>query len=58
MKVEKKLELGRKELDRVCVISAVCEGRRSQRQAAVELDLSVRQVKRLVQRYRKQGEKV
>ena len=57
MKVEKKLEMGRKELDRVRVISAVCEGRRSQRQAAVELDLSVRQVKRLVQRYRKQAEK-
>ena len=57
MEVEKRLEMGRKELDRVRVISAVCEGRRSQRQTAVELDLSVRQVKRLVQRYRKQGEK-
>ena len=58
MKVERKLEMGRKELDRVRVISAVCEGCRSQRQAAVELDLSVRQVKRLVQRYRKQAKKV
>ena len=36
MKVEKKLEMGRKELDRVRVISAACEGHRSQRQAAVE----------------------
>ena len=31
MKVEKELEMGRKELDRVRVISAICEGRRSQR---------------------------
>ena len=57
MKVEKRLEMGRKELDRVRVISAVCEGHRSQRQAALELELSVRQVQRLVQRYRGQGAK-
>ena len=57
MKVEKRLEMGRKELDRVHVISAVCEGHRSQRQAARELELSVRLVKRLVQRYRGQGAK-
>ena len=57
MKVEKRLEMGRKELDRVGVISVVCEGRRSQREAARELELSVRQVKRLVQRYRGQGAK-
>ena len=31
MKVEKRLEMGRKEWDRVRVISIVCEGHRSQR---------------------------
>ena len=57
MKVGKRLEMGRKELEKVGVISVVCEGRRSQREAALELELSVRQVKRLVQRYQGQGAK-
>ena len=57
MKVEKRLEMGRKELDRVRMIGTVCKGCLSQRQAALELELSVRQVKPLVQRYRGQGAK-
>ena len=46
-----------KELDRVRVISAACNGYRSQREAALELDLPVWQVKRLVWHRREHGAK-
>ena len=44
--------LSMKEADRVYVIGQVTERRLGQRQAAERLGLSVRQVKRLVARYR------
>ncbi len=44
-----------KEADRVSVIGQVTERRLGQRQAAERLGLSVRQVKRLVARYRERG---
>ena len=47
--------LSMKEADRVYVIGQVTERRLGQRQAAERLGLSVRQVKRLVARYRDQG---
>lgn len=47
--------LSRRELDRVGVIEAVADGRLGQREAAKQLALSVRQVKRLMQRYREHG---
>lgn len=47
--------LSHRELDRVGVIEAVVSGRVSQGEAAIELTLSVRQVKRLVRRYREHG---
>ena len=43
------------ELDRVSIIAATSEGRMRQRDAAVRLGLCVRQVKRLVRRYRGGG---
>ena len=43
------------EVDRVAVVSQVAERRLSQREAADRLGLGVRQVKRLVARYREQG---
>lgn len=47
--------LSRRELDRVGAIEAVAAGRLQQREAAKQLGLSVRQVKRLVRRFRDQG---
>lgn len=47
--------LSHRELDRVGVIEAVAAGRQRQREAAEQLGLSVRQVKRLVRRYRDEG---
>ncbi|MCZ0942046.1 MAG: helix-turn-helix domain-containing protein, partial [Gammaproteobacteria bacterium] len=43
------------EADRVAVVAQVAERRLSQREAAVRLGLGVRQVKRLVARYRERG---
>ena len=43
------------EVDRLGVIKKVVEKRLRQRQAAKQLGVGVRQVKRLVKRYRKQG---
>ena len=43
------------ELDRLAVVRAVAEGRLKQREAAHQLGLSTRQVKRLVRRYRLGG---
>ena len=47
------LSLG--ELDRISIIEAVVDKRLRQRQAAQQLGLSVRQIKRLVRRYRASG---
>jgi transposase len=47
--------LSHRELDRVGIIQAVAAGDLSQRRAALRLELSVRHIKRLVGRYRKQG---
>lgn len=43
------------ELDRLTVVRAVAEGRLKQREAACQLGVSTRQVKRLVRRYRLEG---
>jgi transposase len=43
------------ELDRLGIVQAVATGELRQREAALRLDLSIRQVKRLVRRYRAQG---
>ena len=47
--------MGMAEVDRLGVIKKVVEKRLRQRQAAKQLGVGVRQVKRLVKRYRKQG---
>ena len=49
------IRLSMRELDRAGVIRQVVEGRLTQREAAERLGLSVRQVKRLVARYRTRG---
>ncbi len=49
------ITLSMRELDRVSVIEAVVDKRLRQRQAAQQLGLSVRQIKRLVRRYRVAG---
>ena len=46
----------RKELERARIIHAVIEKQLTQREAALRLALSVRQIKNLVRRYREQGE--
>ena len=48
--------MSRKELERARVIGAVNEKQLTQREAALQLELSVRQIKNLVRRYREQGE--
>ncbi len=49
------MRLSMRELDRAGVIRQVVEGRLTQREAAARLGLSVRQVRRLVARYRGRG---
>lgn len=49
------VSMSTRERDRVRVIEAVCERRLKQAPAAQRLGLSVRQVKRLVQAYRREG---
>lgn len=49
------LSMSHRELDRVAVVQSVIERRVTQAQAGVQLGLSVRQVKRLVRRYRTEG---
>lgn len=49
------ITLSRSELDRLTVVEAVIGGRFRQRQAAEQLGVSVRQLKRLVRRYRSDG---
>ncbi len=52
---ERILTMSQKELDRLEVIQRVVSKQLRQRQAAGQLMLSIRQVKRLVRRYREQG---
>lgn len=49
------LEMSTKERERLRVVEAIQEGRLTQRQAAVRLSLSIRQVKRLCRAYRRRG---
>src|SRR5690625_4934853 len=49
------LELSHKELDRLKVVSDITQGRLTQVEAAGQLGLSTRQVKRLVRRFRQEG---
>lgn len=52
---EEHITMSHKEVDRLGVIQAVARKQLKQREAARQLGLSVRQVKRLVRRYRDQG---
>ncbi len=52
---EERISKSRREMDRLGVIKAVANRRLSQSEAAGQLRLSVRQVKRLLRRYRDQG---
>lgn len=47
--------MSEKELNRVNVIQAVCEKRLRRRNAAAQLELTERQIQRLVNRYRESG---
>ena len=49
------MTLSYQELDRIELIQAVISKRITQREAADRLSLSLRQTKRLIQRYRRQG---
>ena len=53
--MEEHITMSRKEVDRLEVIQAVVGKRLKQREAAGQLGLTVRQVKRLVRRYREAG---
>ena len=55
--MEGDLTLSHKELDRLTVIKSLHSGRLRQKEAASQLNLSVRQIKRLLARYREQGAK-
>jgi len=52
---EERITMSQQELDRVGVIRHVVEKRLRQKEAARQLGLSVRQIKRLVRRYRAEG---
>ena len=54
--MDKELRMSRKERDRLKVMSRVSSGQISQVQAALELRLSARQVRRILQRYCEQGD--
>jgi transposase len=49
------IALSHRELDRLSVVQSVAARELTQHQAALRLDVSVRQIKRLVRRYRSQG---
>ena len=49
------ITMSHQELDRLAVIRSVAEKRLRQHEAAIRLGLGVRQVKRLVRRYRESG---
>ncbi len=52
---EEQITMSHKEADRLGVIRQVAEKPLQQKEAARQLDLSVRQIRRLVQRYRAEG---
>ena len=52
---EEQITMSHKEADRLGVIRQVAEKQLRQKEAARQLDLSVRQIRRLVQRYRAEG---
>lgn len=52
---EEQITMSRREVDRLGVVQAVVGRRLKQREAAAQLGLTVRQVKRLVRRYREAG---
>jgi transposase len=51
----RKLEMTKKEIDRVTILENVTEGRWTQRRASEALKLSLRQTKRLTKRYKSEG---
>jgi hypothetical protein len=51
----RKLEMTKKEIDRVTILENVIEGRWTQRRASETLKLSLRQTKRLAKRYKSEG---
>ncbi len=53
--MDRLLEMSTKELNRLEVMQRLCEKRMSQREAGRILDLSVRQIKRLLRAYRQKG---
>jgi hypothetical protein len=54
----RKLEMTKKEIDRVTILENVMEGRWTQRRASETLKLSLRQTKRLTKRYKMKEWKV
>ena len=55
MATEETISMSQREVKRLQVIQGVLEGRVRQRQAAVVLEVSPRQIRRLVQRVRADG---
>jgi len=53
--MDKLLDMSAKELNRLEVMQKLSEKRMSQKEAALHLGVSVRQVKRLWQKYKKKG---
>ncbi|MGF1804341.1 helix-turn-helix domain-containing protein, partial [Aliivibrio sifiae] len=53
--LEGSITLSHKEIDRLTIIKSVSEGRIRQSQAAEQLNITSRQVKRLLSRYRELG---
>ena len=51
-----RIEMSRPERDRLKVLHGVCQGERSQKEAARLLRLTTRQVRRLVRRLQEQGD--
>ena len=51
-----RIEMSRRERDRLKVLHGVCQGERSQKEAARLLRLTTRQVRRLVRRLEEQGD--
>ena len=57
VKMEDYITMSNKELDRLEVLQKVLEKRLKQKEAASQLNLSIRQIKRLCERLKKQGPK-
>ena len=54
---EERIELGQRERDRLRVLHEVEQGHLKQREAGTRLQLSERQIRRLLQRIRQQGDR-